>query len=198
MMLADKKGVSGLSMRALGRELSVEAMAIYYHFAHKQELVEAMLDVVHGEITVPAEEVNWQDFMRHRSYSVIEVLGRHPWASTLMESGVRPGGHTMIDRERILRAFRHAGFSVEQTVHAVTIIDIFVYGFAAQLAQLTFSNKEGAAAVGQGTIATFPAEEYPFMHEMVSEYMLKQGYDPMGEFRFGLELIIEGIAQRRH
>ncbi len=72
-----------------------------------------------------------------------------------MESGVAPRRNTLQDRERVLKVFRSAGFSVAHAVHAVTIIDIFVYGFAAQLAHLTFSDKEGAAAVGQGVATLF-------------------------------------------
>ena len=35
--LADQGGLESLSMRKLGQELGVEAMALYYHFANKDE-----------------------------------------------------------------------------------------------------------------------------------------------------------------
>ena len=37
-------------MRKLGQELGVEAMALYYHFANKDELIDGIVDLVFGEI----------------------------------------------------------------------------------------------------------------------------------------------------
>lgn len=193
--LVNKKGMPSLSMRMLGARLSVEGMALYYHFPNKQALIEAMLDRVHAEISIPEADIAWQDFVRQRSASVIEVLRRHPWAATLMESGVRPGEYTMQDRERLLAVFRQAGFSVSNAVHAITIVDVFTYGFVTQLVNLSFSTKEDAAVVGQDVIAMFAPDKYPYMREMVSEHMLKRGYDVMDEFVFGLELIITGLER---
>ena len=44
--LADQGGLESLSMRKLGQELGVEAMAIYYHFANKDELLDGIVDLV--------------------------------------------------------------------------------------------------------------------------------------------------------
>ena len=35
LRLADQGGLASLTMRKLGQELGVEAMAVYYHFANK-------------------------------------------------------------------------------------------------------------------------------------------------------------------
>ena len=41
-------------MRKLGQELGVEAMALYYHFANKDEIVDGIVDLVFGEVELPA------------------------------------------------------------------------------------------------------------------------------------------------
>ena len=48
--LADREGIDALSMRRLGQELSVEAMALYNHVANKDDLLNGMVDAVVGEI----------------------------------------------------------------------------------------------------------------------------------------------------
>ena len=51
--LADAGGLETLSMRKLGHELGVEAMAIYYHFANKERILDGIVDLVFGEIELP-------------------------------------------------------------------------------------------------------------------------------------------------
>ncbi len=54
LRLADQGGLESLSMRKLGQELGVEAMALYYHFANKDEIVDGIVDLVFAEVELPA------------------------------------------------------------------------------------------------------------------------------------------------
>src|SRR5215211_9138944 len=89
--VADHEGVGSLSMRRLARELGVEAMSLYHHVAGKQALLDGMVDLVFGEIELPADDADWKAAMRRRAVSAREVLARHPWAIALMESRRTPG-----------------------------------------------------------------------------------------------------------
>ena len=48
-------------MRKLGQELGVEAMALYYHFANKDEVVDGIVDLVFGEIDLPVARRRLED-----------------------------------------------------------------------------------------------------------------------------------------
>ena len=48
--LADSEGVDKLSMRRLADELGAGVMSLYYYVANKDELLDAMIDVVYDEI----------------------------------------------------------------------------------------------------------------------------------------------------
>lgn len=193
--LADAGGLEALSMRKLGRELGVEAMALYHHFTDKSQLIEGMVDQVHKEIKAPKGEVNWRVFMQKRAESAFEVLLLHPWASTIMEANVNPGTSTLEDSESMIRRFRKAGFSIEMTVHAVTVLNIYTYGAAQQYARLTFTTVEQAAEVGEAIKKQFPVDTYPYLGEMIIEHMMKAGYNARDEFNFGLNLILDGIER---
>ena len=52
--LADRDGIEALSMRKLGQELGVEAMALYRHVRNKDDILDGAIDVVVGEIDSPA------------------------------------------------------------------------------------------------------------------------------------------------
>ena len=88
--LADEGGLAALSMRALGRRLGVEGMAVYHHFANKDALLDALVDQVFHEMALP-EGPDWRAGLRARSVSERLVLRRHPWAIGLVESRTAPG-----------------------------------------------------------------------------------------------------------
>ena len=93
--LADRDGLEGLSMRRLGEELGVEAMSIYNHVANKDDLINGMADAVFGEIELPSHSDDWKTAIRKRSISFREVLARHPWATSVRDSGTNPGPATL-------------------------------------------------------------------------------------------------------
>ena len=74
LRIADLGGLESLSMRKLGQELGVEAMAIYYHFANKDQLLDGMVDVIIGEIDPPVQEAEWKTAVRHRILSARRAL----------------------------------------------------------------------------------------------------------------------------
>ena len=48
-------------MRKLGQELGVEAMALYYHFANKDELLDGIVDLVWAEIDAAGRRRRLED-----------------------------------------------------------------------------------------------------------------------------------------
>ena len=46
MRLADEGGLESLTMRRLGQELGVEAMAMYHYFANRDQIVDGIVDLV--------------------------------------------------------------------------------------------------------------------------------------------------------
>ena len=92
---ADEGGIGSLSMRKLGEVLGVEAMSLYNHVASKDELLDGMVDLVFGEIDLPAAGAPWKTAMRQRAASARQALARHRWAIGLMESRTSPGPATL-------------------------------------------------------------------------------------------------------
>ena len=190
---ADQDGISSLSMRKLGEALGVEAMSLYNHVASKSALLDGMIDIVFSEIDLPSDEADWKDAMRRRAVSARQVLRRHPWAIGLMESRTSPGPATLRHHDAVLGCLRRAGFSVELTAHAYSLLDSYIYGFALQEAGLPFGTGEEAAQVAQQISAQFASGQYPYLTEMAVEHVLRPGYDYGDEFLVGLDLILDGL-----
>ena len=80
----DRDGMAGLSMRKLGGQLGVEAMSLYHYVRNKDDLLDAVLDRLYGEIDLPAtEDEDWERAIRDGLRSFREVLLRHPAALEL-------------------------------------------------------------------------------------------------------------------
>jgi AcrR family transcriptional regulator len=193
--LADESGSTSLSMRKLGEAVGVEAMSLYHHVANKDDLLDGMIDVVFGEIELPSDCRDWKQAMRQRALSARQVLARHGWAITFMESRKAPGPTTLRHHDAVLGCLRGAGFSVPLAAHAFSLLDSYIYGFALQERSLPFDTPEHAAELAQEILARFPVDEYPHLAELTAEHVLQPGYDYGNEFAFGLDLILEGLER---
>jgi AcrR family transcriptional regulator len=194
--LADQAGISALSMRKLGEALGVEAMSLYNHVAGKGALIDAMIDSVFGEIDLPCADADWRPAMRRRATSARQVLRRHPWAIGLMESRTSPGPATLRHHDSVLGCLRRAGFSLELTAHAYSLLDSYIYGFALQEAGLPFGTGDEAAAVAREIFGKFAPGEYPYLTEIATQHVVQPGYDYADEFETGLDLILDALAAR--
>ena len=195
--LADREGVDGLSMRRLAGALGAGAMSLYHYVASKEELLDAMIDVVFGEIELPPEETDWQSAMRRRAVSARQVLACHPWAIGLMESRTSPGPAHLRHREAVTACLRRAGFSVVTATHANWMLNSYVYGYCLQAASLPFDTAGELAEMTEDVyLPQLPADEFPYLNESAAA-LVAAGYDPAEEFIFGLDLVLAALEPLR-
>ncbi len=193
---ADEHGIGSLSMRKLGDVLGVEAMSLYNHLSSKDQLLDGMVDLVFGEIDLPASGADWKIAMRERAQSARRALRRHPWAIALMSTRTSPGPATLRHHDAVIGSLRAGGFSVSLAAHAFSALDSYIYGFALQEATLPFGeSEEETAEVARMMMAQVPADEFPHLTEFTIEHILQPGYDYGDEFAYGLDLILDGLGR---
>jgi AcrR family transcriptional regulator len=196
--LADRGGIESLSMRKLGQELGVEAMAVYYHFANKDQVLDGIIDIVFSEIELPVAGPDWRTAMRRRAISVRDALARHRWAIGMMESRANPGSANLRHHDAVIGSLRAGGFDMALTAHAYSLLDGYVYGFALTKMNLPFDTSDEVAEVAEGMLQPFAADAYPNLVAFISDHAMKPGYDYGHEFEYGLDLILDGLQRRRH
>src|SRR5947208_17071508 len=111
--LADRDGIESLSMRKLGQKLGVEAMSLYNHCQNKVDVLDGMVDIVFGEIDLPANGVDWQIAMRQRAVSARQALLRHPCAIGLMEARATARPATLRHHDWAIGTLRTTGASID-------------------------------------------------------------------------------------
>lgn len=193
--VADARGIAALTIRSLAQHLGVKPMSLYYYVANKNEILDAIVDVVFSEIDLPTVDGDWRSEVHLRATSARHVLRRHSWAIGLLESRTSPGPATLRHHDAMIGTLRGAGFSIEMTAHAYALIDSYVYGFALQEAALPFEGSDDVATVVEPMIEQFSTTEYPHLVELATEHVLRPGYDFGDEFDFGLTLILDGLAR---
>jgi AcrR family transcriptional regulator len=195
--LADQGGLESVSMRRLGQALGVEAMALYYHFANKEQVLDGIVDLVFAEIELPVAGADWKTAMRRRAISVRDVLARHRWAIGMMESRKNPGPANLRHHDAVIGNLRAAGFDMAMVAHAYSLLDGYVYGFALTKMNLPFHASDEVAEVAEDMLAPFPHDEYPNLVAFITEHAMQPGYDFGDEFEYGLDVILDGIGGTR-
>jgi len=197
--LADDSGIESLSMRKLADELGVVPMALYKHVAHKEELLDGMIDVVVGEIDPPVTGTDWKSAVRQRILSARRALLRHPWASRVMESKTVPTPVVLEYMDSMIGMFRAGGFSVNLTHHVMHSIGSRVLGFTQEL----FNDSETAGPEAQAIMLHEMAAKYPYVMEIAGaashegESVVGAGCDDQFEFEFALDLLLDGFERLR-
>jgi AcrR family transcriptional regulator len=197
LKIADQGGLESLSMRKLGHELGVEAMAVYYHFANKDEVLDGIVDLVFGEINLPVAGADWKTAMRQRAISLRDVLARHRWAIGMMESRRNPGRANLRHHDAVIGNLRAAGFDMEMVAHAYSLLDGYIYGFALTKMNLPFDSGDDVAELAQDMLEPFPSGDYPNLVAFIREHAMKPGYDFGDEFEYGLDVVLDGLETLR-
>jgi AcrR family transcriptional regulator len=194
LAVADAGGLEALTIRSLAQELGVKPMSVYYHVANKSEIIDGIVDLVFGEIKLPALDGDWRAEMRRRAASARSVLRRHSWAIPLLQSRTHPGPATLRHHDAVIGSLRSAGFTVTMTAHAYALIDSYVFGFALSESALPINGPETVTEVATSMIpAGFP-DLYPHLIEFTTEHVLKPGYDFGAEFDFGFTMILDALS----
>jgi len=197
VQLADESGIEALSMRKLAQALDVVPMALYRHVANKDELLNALVDVVVGEIDPPLEGADWKTTIRERILSARRALLRHPWASRLIESRTSPTQVVLGYMDSMIGLFRRGGFSLDSTHHALHAIGSRMFGFT----QEVFNDTSDADPAADAEMWTAMADTYPYIHEIFMAIShddastVGPGCDDQFEFEFALDLMLDGLEK---
>lgn len=195
--LADHSGIAAVTMRRLAEHLGVEAMSLYNHVANKEQILDGVVDMVLGEISLPEADEEWRSAMRRRAHSARDVFSRHPWALSVIETRSAPGSASIRYYDAVLGCLRRSGFSIAGAGHVFAVLDAYIFGFALQEQSLPFETVEDRSEIAAHIFHYFPSTDYPYFAEFITEHALEPGYSFAAEFDVGLELILSGLEELR-
>jgi AcrR family transcriptional regulator len=195
--LADRAGIESLSMRKLGQELGVDAMALYRHVQHKDDLLDGVVEMIVEEIERPAPNTDWKSALREQAMAARRVMLRHPWARRVLEERATGGPAFLAYIETVMATLRDGGFSIDLAHHALHVLGSRIFGFNQDVFEESGEpdpSPEAAAMLIRALAA------YPRISELagsVSHDGVLGKCDDDFEFTFGLDLILDGLERHR-
>lgn len=201
--LADEIGVDALTMRRLAQEFDVVPMALYKHVAHKEALLEGMVDTIIGEIGPAQPGLEWRTAVTRRIHAARRALGRHPWARAVIETRTTKTLAVLDYLESFTAIFLDAGFTPDLTHHALHAIGGRVWGFTQELFDDSGSPPPVTAPEERAAQFAAMAQRYPSILAVATASphddatVVGRGCDDEFEFDFALDLLLDGIERRR-
>jgi len=196
--IVDEVGTDAFSMRLLADRLGSGTATLYRHLTGKDELMFYVVDRILGEVDIDIDadtlsNTTWQHATARGASAFYEILKNHPNALPLLVSQVPVGPNALINRERSLAVLLACGFPLDLAARAYTAVAHYVVGFALQQ-HAPGAPQPGDAARLRDFYRALDAETYPATVAAADE-LTSVPLDE--EFRFGLQLVLDGIEHRR-
>ena len=195
--LADRGGIEALSMRKLGQELGVDAMALYRHVRNKDDLLDGIIEVLVAEIDRAQAADDWKAALREQSMAARRVMLRHPWARRVLEERPKGGPLFLAYIESVLATMRDGGFSIELAHHTLHVLGSRIFGFNQDLFEDKAQSDPSPEEVAGLMRALAPYPRVIEMAQSVSHEGVLGACDDDVEFAFGLDLILDGLERQR-
>jgi AcrR family transcriptional regulator len=174
--LADAGGLDALSMRKVGADLGVAAMALYRYVKTKDELIDAMIDRVLGEFPVADTTTGWRQAMRLEGRRIRQAALAHPWVVGFMLTRPSFGPNAIGQLEQSMALLDGIGLDIDQMLDVGATLRAFTVGYVqAELAEADAQRRTGLSeaewrqAVRPAVEALIATGNFPYFERIIIE-----------------------------
>jgi AcrR family transcriptional regulator len=201
IQLADVEGIDAVTMRAIAQKLRTGAMSLYWHVGSKDDLMDLIRDAVAGELErIEHPSGDWRADLTAIATDSRDAFLRHPWLTSVVGGRPTLGPNFLRHAELSLAVVSHLDIDVTTQLAIVFAVDDYVRGFVTRELEEAGGPQGGAdEREWQESVAPYMREilasgEYPNLAAMIEG----RGYqiDSDTRFSFGLQCLLDGIAQR--
>jgi AcrR family transcriptional regulator len=198
--LIDTEGRDRLTMRRLGGELGVEAMALYRYIPGREQLLDGVVEYVMNELyhKTMTEELpgSWQEYLQRMAHGVRSICVAHPRVFPLVATRppaapwLRPPLRSLRWVESFLASLQRFGFTDDKCVGIYRSFSTFLLGHLLLESATVDQGADVELAEDIEFFETNDLSQYPRL--MALESKLRQdGYEE--EFEDALEDLLNRI-----
>jgi AcrR family transcriptional regulator len=189
LVLLERDGLQGLSMRRLAQELGAGAASLYWHVGDKEELLSLLLDRIVGEAEVPEPDPeNWQGTVKELARSSRRLLSRRRDAAQLSLGRIPSGPNSLPILERNLAVLAASALPPRVIAYAADMFALYVGAFAYE--ESIQSDAQASPEQIGAYWASLPPEQFPVITRLAGE-LVAGGADE--RFEFAIELLVRGL-----
>jgi AcrR family transcriptional regulator len=155
-----ERGLDALSMRAVAASLGAAPMALYNHFATKEQLVDALLDRVLHRFEPAATTDDWVADLGAFARAHRRLLMAHTWAVATLVGRPSPGLGAVRIGEHALAILARGGYPPGPAVAAFSGIVALNYGWVSFTAARE-REPEGPTADVTAMLSALPPGQFP-------------------------------------
>ena len=198
--IADAEGLPALSMRRVATDLGSGTASLYRYVAGRDDLLDLMIDAVHGETAPPAPTGDWRADLTGVAHHVRTTLLRHPWLTAELTGRPALGANSLRRHDAALTAAAALTPDITLAAGVVDAVLAYVFGTVArELAEAQARRRTGLtedqwrASVGPYIRDVVASGAYPQFARLVRDAGEPA---PDDRFAFGLACVLDGVAAR--
>ena len=187
LQLLDKVGYDGLTTRRLAEELGVKSPALYWHFANKRALWDAVAAAMLSTEQWPGPAtpgLEPEDWLAARAHALRQSLLAHR-DGAIVHAGTSPGPDLLPGLESRLAALVACGFSPESGLRTLLAISRYTVGWVLE---------EQARKQRAEEDRMQPDTDSPMLLRALA---VVERFHPEADFDFGLRALIDGAMKHR-
>jgi AcrR family transcriptional regulator len=187
LVLLERDGLQGVSMRKLAQELGAGAASLYWHVGDKEDLLALMLDRIVGEAEViEPDPEHWQEQVKESLRATRRLMLKRRDAAQLSLGRIPAGPNSLPVMERSLAVLHAAGLPPRVISYAADMFALFVGGFAFEESM----DHEGDPKAFGEYLASLPPDRFPTLTTLAGD-LTEGGADE--RFEFAIELLVRGL-----
>lgn len=194
----DAEGLDAVTMRRVAEQLDTGPASLYAHVSDKDDLVDALLDRIIGELDIsePPDPQRWQEQLKQWVRDVRTLFARHNDIARASLGRVPTGANALPVVEWSLAVLKAGNVPDQVAAWSADILALYVgaVAFEESIEQVTIGDEAAAAAhydqIHQTFLSLDPAA-FPVMTSLAGALVAGGGDE---RFEFGLDLLVRGIA----
>jgi AcrR family transcriptional regulator len=197
VLVADREGLDGVSMKSVAAELGMTPMSLYRYVDSKEQLLEVMLDAAYGPADLAIVAAGpWRERLIRWAWALADALVRHPWISATPMTSPPLSPNIIGWTEAGARAFEGLALTSQQKMSSLLVVDGYVRSHVAMSVTMGFTGPHTPAPDAYVTYLPMllDPERFPALLAASPAITDDDGEDFFrDEMRFGLDLILDGI-----
>jgi AcrR family transcriptional regulator len=192
LRVVDAEGVDALTMRRLADELEVGVMTLYGYVRSKEELLDALVERVLGDIEVaPVDGGDWKQHAAAQCHAFRRSLLEHPGVAHIFLLQAVSSPSAFRASERLLTVLRDAGFDDRRAVAAYTALLTYTLGSSLwEIPRSSTRDRTAAEAQRLARLRALPPGEFPSTTKLAA-HLVSRADEEL--FAYGLDRMLAGI-----